>query len=301
VPTPTESLPLVSVIVPTLSRPGPLARCLAALAAQDYPADRFEVVVVDDGSDQPLDAVVADCCGPMQLTLLRQANAGPGAARNRGAAAARGTLLAFTDDDCLPEPGWLAALARQHRATPGDLLGGRVVNHDARNPYAEASQLILEGAYRYYARRPGPGQFFASNNMGVPSAAFGALTGFDADFRVASEDRDLCDRWLDAGRDLRYVPEAVVLHAPHLTLGRFTRQYFNYGRGAFSYHRARRRRGGRGSATAFGQHTRFLVEVSRGLARRRAADQLRFGALLLLWQAANLAGYLAGALSGARR
>ena len=131
---PAEPLPLLSVIVPTLSRPEPLARCLAALAAQDYPVDRFEVIVVDDGGEQPLDAVVAGCRGPMPLTLLRQANAGPGAARNHGAAAAGGTLLAFTDDDCLPEPGWLAALARQHRATPGELLGGRVVNHDARNP-----------------------------------------------------------------------------------------------------------------------------------------------------------------------
>ena len=136
--------------------------------------------------------------------------------------------------------------------------------------------------------------------MGAPAAAFGALGGFDAGFRVASEDRDLCDRWLEAGRGLRYVPDAVVRHAPHLTLGRFARQYFNYGRGAFVYHRARRRRGGQGSATALGQHARFLVEVNRGLARRRAADRLRIRALLLLWQVANLAGYLAGALQRGR-
>jgi len=296
----TAALPLISVIVPTFSRPGRLANCLAALVAQDYPAGRFEVVVVDDGSDAPLDEVVAACSGPVSLALLRQANAGPGAARNRGAAAARGALLAFTDDDCLPDPGWLGALARAHQAAPQDLLGGRVVNHDARNPCAETSQLILDGVYRYYARNPGPGQFFASNNMGVPAAGFCALGGFDADFRVASEDRDLCDRWVAAGRNLRYAPDAVVRHAPLLDLGRFARQHYNYGRGAFHYHRARRRRGRAGSATALGQHARFLVEVGRGLAQRRAAERLRIGALLLLWQGANAAGYLAGALSAKR-
>jgi GT2 family glycosyltransferase len=298
---PAAALPLVSVIVPTFSRPGPLARCLAALAAQDYPSERCEVIVVDDGSEQPLDEILAGSGGPMPLTLLRQANAGPGAARNRGAAAARGTLLAFTDDDCLPEPGWLRALASAHQAGPCDLVGGRVLNHDTRNAYAETSQLILDGAYRYYPRNPGPGRFFASNNMAVPAAGFRELAGFDAGFRIASEDRDLCDRWLAAGYRLRHAPEAVVRHAPQLTLGRFARQYFNYGRGAYLYHRARRRRGGQGSATALDQHARFLVEVGRGLLQRRAADRLQIGALLLLWQAANLTGYLAAAVSAKRR
>ena len=300
-PEPTEPLPLVSVIVPTWSRPGRLARCLAALQAQDYPAERCEIIVVDDGSPQPLDAVVAEIRGPLSLSLLRQDNAGPGAARNRGTTAAGGTLLAFTDDDCLPEPGWLRALACQHRSTPDDLLGGRVVTHDARHRCAETSQLILDGAYRYYAHNPGPGQFFASNNMAVPAAAFAELEGFDTRFRVASEDRDLCARWLETGRGLRFVPGAVVRHAPRVTLARFARQHFNYGRGAYFFHQARRRRGKQGSATALGQHIRFLSEVGRGLAQRHAPDQMRIGALLLVWQLANLAGYLAGALSPARR
>lgn len=294
------ALPQVSVIIPTLSRPAALDRCLASLAAQDYPAARYEVIVVDDGSERPLDDVVAGFRSALRLTLLRQANAGPGPARNRGAAAASGELLAFTDDDCLPQPGWLKALARQHAATPGDLLGGRLQNHDPGNLYAETGQLILDAAYRFYAARPGPGYFFASNNMAVPAPGFAALGGFDAGFRVASEDRDLCDRWLDSGRQLRYVEDAVVQHAPQLDLVSFTRMYFNYGRGAFHYHRARQHRGNGQPATALGLHANFLREVGRGLARRRTGGRLRIGGLLLLWQAANLAGFLAGAATRPR-
>ncbi len=72
----------------------------------DYPADQFEVIVIDDGSSMPIDA----WSGDSRVRVIRQDNKGPAAARNAGIASARGAFLAFTDDDCVPEPGWLAAL-----------------------------------------------------------------------------------------------------------------------------------------------------------------------------------------------
>ena len=287
--------PQISVIIPSYARPDALRRCLAALTRQTCAPDRFEVIVVDDGSPAPLDAIVAEFRESLELTLLRQENSGPGAARNRGATSARGSLLAFTDDDCLPEPGWLKAMARQHAATPADLLGGRVVNHDSGNRYAEASQFILDGAYRFYADHPGSGRFFASNNMAVPAGDFAELGRFDGAFPIASEDRDLCDRWHASGRSLRFVEDAVVRHDPSLNFARFVRQHFNYGRGAFSYQRARVRRGSSRPAQAFSAHARFLRSVSQGLAQQPRAGRLRLAGLLLLWQLANLAGYLYGA------
>jgi glycosyltransferase involved in cell wall biosynthesis len=287
-----SAAPLISVVIPTRSRPDALRRCLQALAAQSHPRERFEVIVVDDGSAQPLDDVAAALRDSLPLTLLRQANAGPGAARNRGAAVARGALLAFTDDDCLPDANWLAALARQHAATPADLLGGRLVNHDPGNPYAEASQCILDGAYRFYAGGPDPGRFFASSNLAVPAAGFAALGGFDSAFRIASEDRDLCARWAASGRALRFVEDAVVRHAPRLDLARFARQHFNYGRGAFRYNRARSRRGAGRAPQGLATHGRFLRTVGAGFAGRPPAERLRLGALLLLWQGLTVAGYL---------
>jgi len=291
-----EKTPTISVIIPTLARPRPLARCLSALSRQDYPTDCFEVIVVDDGSEQPPSEVVAAFDGSLSVKLLQQTNAGPGAARNRGAAAARGELLAFTDDDCLPEPGWLSAFSSQYVAARGDLLGGRVINSDRSNLYAETSQLILESAYRFYAIYPGPGRFFASNNIAVPADKFAAVGGFDRHYRMASEDRDLCDRWLLADGKLRYVEDAIVRHHPQLDFGRFIRQYFRYGRGAWRYHRARRGRGLDQSAATMRLHGRYLTEVGRSLMRRPVPERLRVGALLMLWQWSNLAGYVTGAI-----
>ncbi len=94
-----------SIIVPTFQRPEGLRRCLAALLRMDYPADRYEVIVVDDGSDPPVEPLVREAVGAATCRFIRQENHGPGPARNAGAAQARGRWLAFTDDDCAPRPG----------------------------------------------------------------------------------------------------------------------------------------------------------------------------------------------------
>ena len=109
--------PFCSVIVPTHRRPAQLAECLAALARLDYPPDRYEVIVVDDGGGMPLDDVLEPFRDRMAVSCLTGRRAGPAAARNAGAARARGDLLAFTDDDCRPRPDWLRRLAG--RGAPG--------------------------------------------------------------------------------------------------------------------------------------------------------------------------------------
>ncbi|HEY2249863.1 MAG TPA: glycosyltransferase, partial [Planctomycetaceae bacterium] len=103
----------VSVVIPTCRRPEMLARCLEALARQTLPADRYEVIIVDDARDpQTMQAVVhaaahAKC--RFQYTAVPGPTHGPAAARNLGWRAARAPIVAFTDDDCVPEPGWLEA------------------------------------------------------------------------------------------------------------------------------------------------------------------------------------------------
>ncbi len=288
--------PYVSVVVPTLSRPGPLISCLDALAAQSYPRERYEVIVVDDGGRDPLDELIHRYVDTLSITLLHQANAGPGAARNAGAVRARGELIAFTDDDCEPTSDWLAAFARAHLETPMALLGGCILNSRPDNLYAETSQVVLETVYAHYNRDPEDAKFFASNNFALPAAGFRILGGFEAAFRVASEDRDLCDRWRWQGHRLRYVPEAVVRHAGRQTLLAFLRQHFNYGRGAHQYHRERAARGSGSFAQELGFHGRFLALVSDRLAARRGRRTLAILGLLGLWQIANTAGFLYAAL-----
>src|SRR5438552_18931735 len=103
--------PRFSIIVPTYKRPAQLAACLQAIARLDYPRDGFEVIVVNDGSQAPPQALIASFKDRLDMTLLKQAHAGPGAARNTVAAKARGKSIAFTDDDCLPGPDWLRSVA----------------------------------------------------------------------------------------------------------------------------------------------------------------------------------------------
>ncbi len=238
-----------SVIVPTRNRPERLAGCLAALAAQTFPPSDFEVLVVDDGSDKPVDAVVAPYRDKLSVRLIAQANAGPAHARNTGARHAVGAVLAFTDDDCRPRPGWLSALHARVRRTPEQLVGGHTVNALPDNVYATASQLLIDYLYAYHAGRGVVGAnsapaFFTSNNVAVEAERFHRVGGFDATFPLAAgEDREFCDRWQQHGFTLTQERDAIVDHAHRLSLGRFWRQHVNYGRGALHFRQARVRRG----------------------------------------------------------
>lgn len=282
------SEPEISVIIPTFNRGEELQCCLAALAAQTLGRERFEVLVVDDGSQPPAQPAP----NGLRLEILRQSNRGPAAARNLGSSRARAEILAFTDDDCRPRAGWLEALVEAAGRHPGALLGGATRNGLDDNPYAEASQLIQDQVYRWYNCGADGARFFASNNLAAPRRAFLDLGGFHPEFRTA-EDRDLCDRWRAAGGRLLYVPEAEVIHARRLTLGSFVRQHFAYGRGARRYQLAHRERTGRSSIDP-GFYRFLLAALPRTLEGQRRP--VAVAALLAVWQAANLAGFVAEAL-----
>ena len=286
--------PAVSVVIPTRNRPAQLARCLEALAALDEPKGGFEAIVVDDGGDEPLDAVVESRRGGMQLTLVRVSARGPAAARNAGVERARAPLVAFTDDDCRPHRGWLQALVARLEAAPDALVGGRTVNGLPGNASAAASQLIVDLVYAHYNAEPERGRFVASNNLAVRADALRRAGGFDPSFRTA-EDRELCDRWLALGGRIVLAPEAVVEHAPELTVGRFAGRHFAYGRGAHRFHRARARRG----SGRLIDETRFHARLPALV--RAAAPSPRLAGLLVVWQAANAAGFAWEALVSLRR
>lgn len=225
-----------TVIVPTYNRPAALARCLAGLAEQDYPRELWEVVVVDDGGAAALDGIIEEAAERMRVRLLRKEHRGPGHARNHGVRHAEGELIAFTDDDCKPEPNWLREFAAAHAADPDALLGGHTWNALPSDRYAQASQLLIDYLYSYYNLEREDAQFFTSNNMAVGRDAFLEVGGFDPLFRYAAgEDRELCARWRHLGRRLVYVPVARVAHAHALTMRTFLRQHVGYGRGAYYF------------------------------------------------------------------
>lgn len=210
--------PLFTVIVPTRNRPELLGSCLESLARQRYPAARFEVVVVDDGSPHPVTDVVLGYRERLRVSAHRQPNGGPAAACNAGAGVARGTYLAFIDDDCEAAPDWLATYEQAFR---GDgrpvLLGGWTLNPDPGRLLPEISQLILRTMRLRYRPERGGIYFFGAANIAVRADEFHRIGGFDTSFTTA-EDRELCDRWLHQGGMLTDVPGASVSRyeiAPH--------------------------------------------------------------------------------------
>ena len=225
----TGALPAASVIVPTRDRPEELERCIAAIEALDYPKELLEVVVVEDVEGR-----------------------GPAAARNEGISRSSGELLAFTDDDCVPEPKWLELLARM----VGDrerLAGGHTVNAITSNPYVGGEPGDHRRGLRALQRRSGEGRLPRLQQPRRPARRLRALGGFDERFGLAAgEDRDLCSRWLEQGGELVYVPGAIVAHSHELDLGGFWRQHYGYGRGTYLQRKLRAARGQRLRARARG-------------------------------------------------
>ncbi|HUP20823.1 MAG TPA: glycosyltransferase [Gemmatimonadota bacterium] len=281
--------PLVSVVVPTRDRPRFLARCLDALAAQRPPGGPFEVVVVDDRSRDPVEPALAAVGDRLDVRTVRGDGAGPAAARNAGAAAARGALLAFTDDDCAPRPGWLAALARAAALRPGAGAGGPAVNVLEEHLCSTASQMLIDHLCERFNEPLGPGRFFTTSSLALPAAAFHEIGGFVAGFGPpGGEDRELCDRWLRSGRPIVWAPDAVVDHAHPLNLAGFWHQHARYGRGARLFHRARLEDGaGRPPVLPPSFYAGLLARPFRTRARR----PVRLAALLALSQVANAAGF----------
>jgi glycosyltransferase involved in cell wall biosynthesis len=286
--------PTFSVIVPTRARLAQLERCLEALAAQDYPTDRFEVLVVNDGSP-PLPAeVLRRFEARLRLRSIDQPWGGPASARNTGIREAGGRFLAFTDDDCAPAPDWLRALEQALATTPTALIGGHVRNALDDDACATASQLLVDYLYSYYekGRARGP-RFFTSNNLCGEAEAVRTLGGFATSFRLpAGEDRDFADRWLASAAPLVYHRDAVVDHYHAMSLRAFTRQHFNYGRGAWTFHSARaRRNGGRRELEPLA----FYVGLAAWPWRRLPPARALVASLLLCWsQVVNATGYLLG-------
>ena len=235
-PAPADPLDF-SVVIPTRGRPQALRQCLQALAGLEPGRLHFEVIVVDDGGADALNAVVAPWRDRLLLRLLRQEHAGPARARNLGAEVARGQWLAFLDDDCLPSTTWLAAFAASD-ADPREALGGVTCNALPGNRWSTVSHELVSFVCGWLLHSGHTLRFLPSKNFAVSASRFRALGGFSPEFPLAAaEDREFCHRWLQSGGRLRVVEAALVTHCHHLGPLSFWGQHFRYGRGAFRFRR----------------------------------------------------------------
>ena len=213
----------ISVVVPTYRRPGTLARTLDAMTRLEYPAERWELIVVDDAGDADTAAVVEQVAATpgLSVRLVRDHRHGAAAARNAGARAAGGKLLLFCDDDMLVARDHLGRHLATHEAYAGALVGSERWYSPAALAAFEATpfgryRIDLERAFKAGLREE-PGSTgcteaptLASCDLSVSRDAFWQLGGFDESFPYAgAEDQDLSTRALRAGlrlirnRDIR--------------------------------------------------------------------------------------------------
>ena len=279
-----------SIIVPAHGRPRGLANCLEALCRLDFPRSQYEVIVVDDGSPVSLEPICSRYNERLNMVFVAQPNRGPAAARNRGSELAGGKYLAFTDDDCMPASDWLKAMNRHLDANPSCAVAGRMANALHGNPYATASQVLIEYLYEYYNKNSTRARFLTSNSLGVSAVEFRETGGFDASFpRPGAEDRDFCARWIHSGREVVFDPGVVVLHAHELSLADYFKQHFHYGRGAFHYHRKCLARGQR--SFPVDPFVFYKKLIFRTINNGGVKTKMQVPMLLLLSQVVNALGF----------
>jgi GT2 family glycosyltransferase len=195
----------VALVIATHNRPRLLARCLDAVASQGHSA--AEVVVVDDASTAPLAETFRRFEGRISLRVLRhETPTGPGPARNDGWKMVSSPWVAFTDDDCRPDPSWLGALV----ATAA--LDAVVVGRTLPDPLDGPVRSVLDRTMRVEENDAR----FSTCNVLYPRDVLEQLGGFDPAFtRAYAEDTDLGHRALAAGCRAVFAPHALVYHAVH--------------------------------------------------------------------------------------
>ncbi len=213
----------MSIIIPTLNGASRIGTCLDALLPQVAGRDA-EILVVNDGSTDNTAEVVERYSG---IRLITQANAGPAAARNRGAREARGKIILFTDDDCVPMLDWLDAMIEPF-ADP-EVVGVRGVyrTHQERLA-ARFVQIEYEDRYRLMAGLPRI-DFVDTYSAAFRRDLFLEMTGYDISFPVASaEDIELSYRMSARGWKMKFAPAAIVYHTHPDTLWRYLKKKYKF-------------------------------------------------------------------------
>ena len=226
---PQGARPSISIVIPVLDRAEELGRCLASIALVDYPKDKLQVIVVDDGSRDD-SAQVARSCGALVVSS-GGTRRGPAAARNVGAGQATGELLAFIDSDCSASVDWLAELVPlfgdDKIAAVGGMVEGMCSESVVDRYEAVMSSLSLGSRERFGG--PGDDTFYLpSCNLLVRRALFLSVNGF-VDSMHVGEDVDLTWRLRDAGWTIAYLPAGSILHEHRSSLRSFMSRRFDYG------------------------------------------------------------------------
>ena len=218
-----KDLPFISVVI--CSRNGSLTirECLEGLMKLRYP--NYEIIVINDGSTDATPQIASE----FDVRLISTENKGLSAARNLGAALARGEIISYIDDDAIPDPDWLLLLARFFANTKYVAVGGP-------NIAPEKVTLIAEcvdhspGAPSHVLVTDMEAEHIPGCNFSIRKQTLEDLGGFDTRFRTAGDDVDLCWRITEAGWKIGFSPGAMVWHHRRRTIRSYWRQQYGYGK-----------------------------------------------------------------------
>lgn len=216
--------PRISVVVCTRNGSATLRPCLEALGHQRYA--NHEIIVIDDGSTDTVPQIAQSF--PF-VRYQRQDHAGLSVARNLGARLADGDVIAYTDDDCVPDEDWLVHLALAFDDPQWVAAGGPNIPPPPRNA-VEAVVAHAPGGPSHVLLQDEEAEHLPGCNLAIRKDALLAIGGFQAPFRVAGDDVDVCWRLREAGGKLRFCPAAFVWHHRRFTVRAYFRQQAGYGR-----------------------------------------------------------------------
>jgi len=288
--------PLVSVVIPFYNRAGDVDRCLGSVLRQRPPFE-FEIVAVDnkssDGTPERLrthPVRVVSCGRP-----------GPSAARNAGVKAARGSIVAFADSDCIASRCWLenlvAPMLRDERVVA---VGGAIkgLRHSSGPAWFLTAERILDQR-RFFDGDFMQPPFFATANCAMRRDAILAVGGFDERLRVG-EDADLCWRVFDRGGRIAFVRSAVVLHDHRQSFDALWRMAAQYGEGTAALRARHRHRFAHAASIDWRVWLRLGMQPFRA-ARQLLADDHPVGGKWFVYETTWLTAYLLGKVRGSIR
>lgn len=222
----------VSIVIPTYNSVNSLTKTVESLYEQSYPKDKYEIIVVDDGSSDSTKQFIRELQNKSfgNLKYFFQKNKGPAAARNLGIKIASGDIVAFIDSDCVAEKNWVQEISKGYEADNVAGIGGRT------KALPTASRVSRYCAYVNMNEKPEIDKtgivHLITNNSSFKKEYLKQISGFDERYNFpGGEDIDLCYRLRMKGYIFKYNRNALVYTQHKESQGALLKTYFNYGKG----------------------------------------------------------------------
>lgn len=222
----------ISIVVPTFNRLSSLKRLLKSVFEQNFPKEKFEILILNDGSTDETHYYLTTLTTEWNIRAINLQNGGPAVARNIGAREAKGKLIAFVDDDCTIPIDWLQKIFYCFNDEKITALGGPSKNEIPENKFSEVYNRTTLFFLNLFNREKNKARFLTSNNFACRRIVFLKHGGFDERFGVGAEDREFVNRIYDFGEKILYLPDLEINHYHNFTFTSFFIHYYRFGIGS---------------------------------------------------------------------